>query len=97
MGRGVIKSGELIIPGEMRLKSAAERAIVKKYLSKRDGKFCGICRRPVMRIHDMTIDHIIEKSKGGTNDISNLQIAHAECNFKKSRTQSPYLKRSTDN
>jgi 5-methylcytosine-specific restriction enzyme A len=34
----------------------------------------------------MTIDHIIPKSKGGVNKISNLQTMCYDCNFAKGNT-----------
>lgn len=43
---------------------------------------CGICGKPI-RFQDMTIDHKIPLSKGGTKDFSNLQPAHLSCNFLK--------------
>jgi hypothetical protein len=62
-------------------------------LAERDGTDCGICGEAV----DMTIrrrdpdglmcasvDHIIPRARGGTNDPSNLQLAHLLCNHRKS-------------
>ncbi len=43
---------------------------------------CGICGLPVDDA-DKTIDHIIPLSRGGTNECSNLQIAHSRCNKRK--------------
>ena len=60
------------------------------YLAARDGTDCGICHLPV----DMTlafpdsmrpsVDHIKPRARGGTNDESNLQLAHLHCNRVKS-------------
>ncbi|MCB0073944.1 MAG: HNH endonuclease [Caldilineaceae bacterium] len=60
-------------------------------LAKRDGTDCGICGEPV----DMTltradgldcpsVDHIMPRSRGGSHDPSNLQLAHLRCNMAKS-------------
>lgn len=35
------------------------------------------------KFYPLTVDHIIPKSKGGTNDLENLQPMCAKCNFKK--------------
>ena len=43
---------------------------------------CGICQRPLGG--EVHIDHIIPKSRGGSDDDSNLQLAHAQCNLAKS-------------
>ena len=32
---------------------------------------------------DATIDHIVPLSKGGSDDITNMQIAHSACNREK--------------
>ena len=48
-------------------------------------KKCGICGR-FMRLKDVTIDHIIPKSKGGANHIDNYQPAHKICNGIKGNT-----------
>lgn len=51
---------------------------------------CGICGLPVdksLRYPNpmcATVDHIIPVTKGGTNELSNLQLAHHYCNRQKS-------------
>lgn len=40
---------------------------------------CGICGRP-MNFSEMTVDHITPISRGGTDNMSNLQPAHLWCN-----------------
>ena len=41
---------------------------------------CSICNRHFTLQDGFTIDHIVPKSKGGTNDINNLHLVHAQCN-----------------
>lgn len=63
-----------------------------RYLAQRDGNRCELCDRPV----DLTItsgtrgsdngpsiDHIVPRSKGGTDDLSNLRLTHWGCNRKR--------------
>lgn len=45
-------------------------------------KRCSLCGR-FMKLIDVTIDHIIPKSKGGENHINNYAPAHKICNFQK--------------
>ena len=50
----------------------------------RDGGRCGVCGRPVsMEMDDSHVDHIVPASRGGTDDIDNLQLAHRICNERK--------------
>jgi hypothetical protein len=49
-----------------------------EFILRRDGKRCAICHKNVYS--DMTIDHWIPRSEGGTDDLSNLRIAHKKCN-----------------
>lgn len=50
----------------------------KTVYARANGK-CEICGKPV-KFKKMTVDHKIPLSKGGTNDLSNLQLAHLTCN-----------------
>lgn len=53
----------------------------------RDGPYCGICGEPLDPIHsNFHVDHITPVAHGGTNDLSNLQLAHPHCNMSKSAT-----------
>lgn len=69
------------------------RVALLEYLVDRDGDKCGICKRKV----DITlksgtrgsrrgpsVDHIIPRSIGGTDDLENLRLAHWGCNQKRS-------------
>lgn len=60
------------------------------WLAERDGIDCSICHDPV----DMTatapdpmrpsVDHVVPRARGGSNDPSNLALAHLSCNQIKS-------------
>lgn len=50
----------------------------------RDGSVCGICGGPLDPIREeFHVDHIRPAAHGGTNDLSNLQLAHPLCNISK--------------
>lgn len=53
------------------------------HLISKNGNMCGLCNEAIHDRRDMTIDHIIPKSKGGADDIANYQLAHSLCNGKK--------------
>lgn len=52
-------------------------------LGRRDGFFCQMCGDSG---GDLQIDHVHPVSKGGTNDLDNLQLLCAACNLAKSDT-----------
>lgn len=58
----------------------------------RDGGICGICGKLVAMLKvcphpkSPTIDHIVPLSQGGSHTYENVQLAHFDCNYKKSDT-----------
>ncbi|MEU0078571.1 HNH endonuclease signature motif containing protein [Micromonospora tulbaghiae] len=58
-------------------------------LAQRDGTSCGLCGSPVdmsLRKPNLmcpSVDHILPRARGGTNDPANLQLAHLLCNTTK--------------
>ena len=49
----------------------------RRLLIKRDGNLCRWCFQPLKG--DMEIDHIVEVSDGGSNDLKNLRLMHHDC------------------
>lgn len=44
---------------------------------------CPYCKKPIKSQDELTIDHIIPRSKGGGDDMENLQPMHKTCNSEK--------------
>ena len=44
---------------------------------------CKLCSQRIFHIDDSHVDHIVRWADGGTTDISNGQLTHRLCNFKK--------------
>lgn len=56
-------------------------------------KYCSI----LLRWDNFTLDHIVSRSRGGSNDISNLVVCCFECNNKKgSKSLKDFLKELED-
>lgn len=50
---------------------------------------CHLCGQPITRIEDMELDHLVPRSRGGTNTPDNLRPAHGtrtpqRCNNRRS-------------
>lgn len=52
----------------------------RNQLIARDGSICPLCHEPFANMKQMTLDHIIPASKGGTDELDNQQLAHRDCN-----------------
>ena len=54
------------------------------FLAQRDGHLCMLCRRPLdYRTDPFHIDHIVPRSRGGSDDRANLQLSCPSCNVRK--------------
>ena len=63
------------------------RKFLPQLIDRQNG-ICGICSHPLPpfttgRKNQFHVDHIVPISKGGSNDLSNLQAAHEYCNLRK--------------
>jgi hypothetical protein len=74
-------------------RAAGEMTMTVEDLACRDGAKCNICQRKInmnksgLEPLGPTIDHILPVSKGGTNDPSNLALAHRRCNVSRGNRQ----------
>lgn len=55
----------------------------KVELERRGGLICPLCGDPIAP-SDKSVDHIVPLSKGGANELNNLQLTHKVCNNVKS-------------
>lgn len=61
----------------------------RQSIYERDGSICQLCDEPVDLDLDAraamsaTLDHIVPRSLGGTNEPANLRLAHRACNSKR--------------
>ena len=46
---------------------------------------CPLCKEPISSINDFTWDHIVPRSRGGSDHISNMAPTHAKCNENKGK------------
>ena len=64
---------------------------LRQAVLRRDSYTCKHCGRSPRKDPNVTlhVDHILPVSKGGTNDMSNLQTLCSECNLYKSNYYDP--------
>jgi 5-methylcytosine-specific restriction endonuclease McrA len=58
------------------------KMVLRTRIWMRDGYLCWLCGKDV-EWADMTVDHVLPRSKGGTDRQSNLRCAHWLCNNKR--------------
>ncbi len=66
----------------------SKRSSIRRKLRERDGNVCNMCGIFFTKIAS-TIDHIQPTSRGGTNNISNLQLLCRPCNNYAKRNHTP--------
>jgi 5-methylcytosine-specific restriction endonuclease McrA len=64
--------------------SQGYQKLVISLLIERDGRLCGLCHQEVP-FGQETIDHIIQKSKGGKDEAGNIRLACKTCNTRRPR------------
>jgi 5-methylcytosine-specific restriction endonuclease McrA len=45
--------------------------------------YCCLCGKPIYKIKDYNVEHLLPTSRGGRNDPSNWRMAHKTCNSEK--------------
>lgn len=56
------------------------RWILKKLILRGYNINCALCGNPIMCERDLSMDHIVPKSRGGSDELCNMQPAHRKCN-----------------
>lgn len=66
------------------------KKVLKTYIYERDEKKCYFCEKP-LAFHQISLDHYLPKSKGGTDDVFNIVLSCKKCNkYKKSTVPKDY-------
>lgn len=50
-------------------------------LLERDGNACGVCGKILEHEHRLSVDHVLPKSRGGPDLLSNFRLVHLGCNI----------------
>jgi len=80
-GEEKLKLIPIVNPKNIKIRERRKNKIIERLylLFLRDMGICQLCKRPV-KLKNVSIDHILAKNNGGTDDIDNLQISHEFCN-----------------
>jgi 5-methylcytosine-specific restriction endonuclease McrA len=82
---------DVIIPRVIRVKQYVQRKYkrqdfgtsLRRLIYKRDSYVCTYCRKPIYSKRELSLDHIVPKSKGGSDLYNNLVTSCVKCNNKK--------------
>ena len=69
--------------GKWNRNKSKKRRWQKNHLINKYGNFCALCRISFNSMKEITFDHIIPMSRGGVNELENLQLVHLHCNHAK--------------
>lgn len=69
----------LVREGKNRVMSKKVQLFRRARFYKKDPT-CALCGEHIEDVRKSNIDHIVPKSKGGSNSNSNLQLTHKTCN-----------------
>ena len=64
----------------VRLEACPSWAEARQIVLQRDGNRCAYCRETTDNPH---IDHVLPRSRGGTDEVENLVVSCAPCNLSK--------------
>lgn len=70
-------------------KTARTRLFRVRYIADRDGYRCWYCEIPFYEYGEVTIEHEIPRSAGGTDALTNLRLACKPCNAAKGGIHGP--------
>ncbi len=62
---------------------------LRRRVIERDGLICQLCSEPLLSEADVTLDHVVPRSKGGVTSFANLRVACAPCNFARGNGDGP--------
>ena len=68
-----------------------QRAIEKHRLHREQAGYCAGCAEP-FELRNLELDHIVPRSKGGTDHGENLQLLCSDCNRSKGNRPMEYLR-----
>ncbi|MFJ2144164.1 HNH endonuclease [Glutamicibacter sp. NPDC087831] len=61
------------------------------------GMHCHLCGKSIAGLEDYSIDHVVPRAQGGSNELSNLRSSHRACNYsRQDRSIEEYQSLNTD-
>lgn len=69
--------------GKWNRNKSKKRQWQKNHLINKYGNLCALCKIPFNSMKEITFDHIIPMSRGGIDELDNLQLVHLHCNHAK--------------
>lgn len=66
--------------GKWRRVGSLSRRWQRGHLIAKYGSRCYICSQQIERMEQITFDHWVPLSKGGTDTLDNYRLAHEDCN-----------------